>query len=182
MEPPGSIGSWSDARPWTPGIVLGLAVSVLAIEPAPLLPAARAYAALCERYPVLALATQHAPALPLALILSLAGCAFVAGGRPGGACGCVSRRACRRAAGGDCSRADSGGGRGTDANRGPDRATQRRARAARGSDLDGGGQPWVGRRGDPGDTRSGRGGGAGAHGLPALLLSASRGGDGRHPS
>lgn len=83
MRLPGLLGSWSDVRPWTPGIAIGLAVSLMAIAPAPLLPVARAFAALCERYPVLALATQHAPALPLALILSLAGCAVVAGGWSG---------------------------------------------------------------------------------------------------
>ena len=83
MDSPRSFELWSDVRPWTPGIAVGLAISAMAIEPAQLLSVARAYAALCERYPVLALVTQQAPALPLALLLSLAGCALFAGGRFG---------------------------------------------------------------------------------------------------
>jgi Zn-dependent protease with chaperone function len=78
-----SFGPWSDVRPWAPVFVIGLAVSVVAMQPAPLLPVARAYAALCERFPFLALVTHDVPPLPLALLLSLAGCAFLAGGWSG---------------------------------------------------------------------------------------------------
>lgn len=66
--------------PWARALVTGAAVAMVAIEPAPLLPVARAYAALCERFPVLALMTNQAPLLPLALLFSLVGCALVAGG------------------------------------------------------------------------------------------------------
>lgn len=79
----GSVGPWSHAWPWVQGLVVGLAVTLVAIEPAPLLPIARAYAALCARYPILALVANHAPPLPLALLLSLAGCALLAGGWTG---------------------------------------------------------------------------------------------------
>ncbi len=70
---------WPHAWPWVQVVVVGLAVALVAIEPAPLLPVARAVGALCERYPVLALVANHAPPLSLALLLSLAGCALLAG-------------------------------------------------------------------------------------------------------
>lgn len=58
-------------QPWLPAVVIGLLITVVVAEPAPLVPIARAYAALCERYPILAVVTNHTPPLPLALILSL---------------------------------------------------------------------------------------------------------------
>lgn len=75
----GSAGDWLHVRPWSPVMLVWLAVALVAVEPATLLPIARAYAALCVRYPTLTLVTNHAPALPLALFLSLAGMAFLAG-------------------------------------------------------------------------------------------------------
>lgn len=65
---------------WARTLVTGAAVATLAIQPAPLLPIARAYAALCERYPALGWLTNHAPPLPVALLFSLVFCALLAGG------------------------------------------------------------------------------------------------------
>ena len=67
-------------RPWWPAVAMGAAIALAAFEPAPLRPIARAYEDLCARYPILALATQHMPALPLALLIALAGCALLVGG------------------------------------------------------------------------------------------------------
>lgn len=72
-------GVWRQMRSWWPVLLVGLAVILVAIEPAPLLPIARAYAALCARYPTLALLAKHAAPLPLALFLSLSGMALLAG-------------------------------------------------------------------------------------------------------
>ena len=70
----------AESHPWWPAVATGAVIAASAIEPAPLLPIARAYEALCARYPILALVTQHAPPLPLALLIGLAGCALLAGG------------------------------------------------------------------------------------------------------
>lgn len=67
-------------HPWWPVVVMGVAVALTAIAPAPLLPIARAYVALCEQYPVLAAVTPYAPPLPLALLIGLAACALLVGG------------------------------------------------------------------------------------------------------
>lgn len=72
-------------RPWLPTLLVGSLVVLVTARPALLLPVARAYAALCERFPVLALLTNHAPPLPAALLLALATLAFLAGGWAGGA-------------------------------------------------------------------------------------------------
>ena len=67
------------ARGWATALAIGLAIAPLAADPTPLLPIARGYRALCERYPSLTLLTLHAPPLPLALLLILAGLAVLAG-------------------------------------------------------------------------------------------------------
>lgn len=67
-------------HPWWPVVAMGAVIALAAIEPAPLLPIARAYEALCARYPILALVTAHTPPLPLALLIGLAGCALLVGG------------------------------------------------------------------------------------------------------
>lgn len=54
-------------------------VASLAAFPAPLVPLARGYQDLCERVPVLTLVTGHLRPVPVALLLSLAGAAFIAG-------------------------------------------------------------------------------------------------------
>lgn len=60
---------------------LATALSALAVTIAPelLVPPARLYRALCERHPVLATVTFHAPPLPLALLILLAGVALAIG-------------------------------------------------------------------------------------------------------
>ena len=79
----GARAPWTRLRPWLPALAVGSTVVLLAATPAPLLPIARGYAALCERYPTLALVTNHAPPLPLALLLGLAALSLLAGGRAG---------------------------------------------------------------------------------------------------
>ena len=71
---------WFHLRPWLPSVVVGVLILEIAARPAPLVPIARAYAALCERYPILSLVTNHTPPIPLALLLSLAALALVTGG------------------------------------------------------------------------------------------------------
>lgn len=75
------IRSWpSRPRPWRPALSVALMVALVAVVPALLVPVAHGYAALCERYPIFALLTNHTPPLPLALILSLGFLALVNGG------------------------------------------------------------------------------------------------------
>lgn len=73
------LASWRCHRTLAPAVVIGLAVALLAIYPAPLLPLARIYRALCEQYPLLALLTFHAPPVFLALLLSFAGLGIFVG-------------------------------------------------------------------------------------------------------
>lgn len=75
--------SLAESRSWLPALAVGGLVAIVAAVPDPLVPLARSYAALCERYPILAQATNHTPPLPLALLLSLAALILVAGGGSG---------------------------------------------------------------------------------------------------
>lgn len=54
-------------------------IGLLAAAPAPLLPLATEYRNLCDRFPVLALLTNHLPPLPMALLLSLLAVGLVNG-------------------------------------------------------------------------------------------------------
>jgi Zn-dependent protease with chaperone function len=72
-------------RSWIPGLVTAMTVVLLAIRPAPLVPAARVYRDVCAQYPMLALLTRHLPPLPSALGLGLAALALLSGGTAGGA-------------------------------------------------------------------------------------------------
>jgi len=54
-------------------LAVGLVIALLMVNPAPLLPIARAYRELCEQYPPLALLTFHASPVLLAFLLGLAG-------------------------------------------------------------------------------------------------------------
>jgi Zn-dependent protease with chaperone function len=74
---------WRHRGPWLPPLAVGTAVALVMVMPPALVPVAQAYAALCARYPVLALLTNHAPALPVALLLSLAALALLVGGWTG---------------------------------------------------------------------------------------------------
>lgn len=76
-------GASPDSHPWMHLLFAGLAMSLIAIDPAPLVPIARVYAALCERYPLLALVSNHAPPLPLALLFILIGASLLVGGWSG---------------------------------------------------------------------------------------------------
>jgi Zn-dependent protease with chaperone function len=70
---------WQRNRSWIAALVTGLLIVLLTVNPTPLFPLARGYGALCDQYPPLALLTLHAPPLPLALLLSLAGVALFTG-------------------------------------------------------------------------------------------------------
>ena len=74
---------WQRNRPWVAALATGLLVALVTGKPTLLLPLARAYRALCDHYPPLALMTFHAPPLPLALLLSLAGVSLFVGGWAG---------------------------------------------------------------------------------------------------
>ena len=77
------LARWRHAGAVSPAVAVGMVMVLLAAYPAPLLPLARAYQAVCERYPFLSLLTFHAPAAPVALLLSLAGFGIVAGAGAG---------------------------------------------------------------------------------------------------
>ncbi|MDP9356606.1 MAG: M56 family metallopeptidase, partial [Chloroflexota bacterium] len=64
------------AWPWTVSVATGVAVLLLAVVPALLVPVARGYRAVCAAYPPLAQLTNHMPPLPLALLLILAALAL----------------------------------------------------------------------------------------------------------
>lgn len=83
MRPGRFAGRWARSRPWIAPVVTGLAAGSVTVVPGPLLPIARAYRDLCERYQVLALLTHHVPPFPLALLLILAGLGLLNGGRAG---------------------------------------------------------------------------------------------------
>ncbi len=74
---------WSRHVSWAPSVATALAVALLAVFPAPLIPVAHAYYDLCARYPVLAILTRHLPSLPLALLVSLGALALGGGGAAG---------------------------------------------------------------------------------------------------
>lgn len=74
---------WCQRGPWLPPLAVGTAVVLVMAMPPALVPVAEVYAAPCARYPILALLTNHAPALPVALLLSLAALALLAGGWTG---------------------------------------------------------------------------------------------------
>jgi Zn-dependent protease with chaperone function len=75
--------SWLRWRPWLPYLTASTAVLLVAAVPATLVPVARAFAALCARYPILALLTNHARPLPIALLVSLGFLALLIGGGAG---------------------------------------------------------------------------------------------------
>lgn len=72
---------WPGDRSWVPASAVGLTAVLLAVVPGPLLPLARGFAALCDRYPALAVLTRHVPPLPRALLLVLAALGLLNGGR-----------------------------------------------------------------------------------------------------
>lgn len=72
-------GGWHRHLALVPAIAVGMAIALLAAYPAPLLPLARAYQALCERYPILTQLTFHAPPTLLVLLGGLVGLGIVAG-------------------------------------------------------------------------------------------------------
>lgn len=79
-----SVFRWRPAYPsWIPALGVMTAVVLLATTPTPLVPVARRFRDLCERYPVLTLLTGHLPPLPVALLLSLAALAVANGGAAG---------------------------------------------------------------------------------------------------
>jgi len=80
------LAPWQHNHELAPALAVGLGIALLMVKPAPLLPVARAYRALCERYPPLTLLTFHAPPLPLVLLLTLIGIALVTGTWAGLAC------------------------------------------------------------------------------------------------
>ncbi len=69
--------------PWVLTAGTATVVGLLAADPALLVPVARGYQALCERYPPLARLTVHLPPLPVALLLLLMVLALVTGGATG---------------------------------------------------------------------------------------------------
>jgi len=73
------LARWQRGRAWVASLVTGLLAALVAVDPAPLLPLARAYQRLCDQFPPLALLTFHAPPLPLALLVILGGSALFAG-------------------------------------------------------------------------------------------------------
>ena len=70
----------SRLRPWLPAIAVVVTVALVTAVPRLLIPAARGFVALCERYPALTLVTIHMSPLPLALLLSLGILVLVIGG------------------------------------------------------------------------------------------------------
>ncbi len=74
---------WDRHHTLAPAVAIGVIVALLAVYPAPLLPLAHAYQALCEQYPVLTLLTFHAPPAPLALLMNHAGLGLLVGGWAG---------------------------------------------------------------------------------------------------
>ncbi len=82
---PATWSAWrSPDRTWMAAVATAAAVGLLAVVPTPLVPLARSYRDLCDRYPVIALLTNHLPALPGALLLTLAAAALINGGAMGG--------------------------------------------------------------------------------------------------
>lgn len=77
------LASWHGHRTLAPAVAIGVAIALLAVYPAPLLPLARAYQALCEQYPILARLTFRAPPAPLVLLMSLASLGAFVGGWAG---------------------------------------------------------------------------------------------------
>lgn len=70
---------WDEHHQMVPAAVVALGTVLLAAYPVPLLPLARAYESICQRYPVLSLLAFHPPAAPLALLISLAGLGLAVG-------------------------------------------------------------------------------------------------------
>lgn len=70
-------------RSWFIALATVIIVGLLAAFPAPLIPLARVYRDLCDRYPVLAVLTNHLPPLPVALLLGLTAVALINGGAVG---------------------------------------------------------------------------------------------------
>src|SRR4051794_12985624 len=65
--------AWSTRHQAPSGALLWLGVALLALFPAPLVPVARLYHALCVPFPALAILGRLAPPLPLGLLLLLLG-------------------------------------------------------------------------------------------------------------
>lgn len=68
---------------WMGPLMTGATVAILAADPAPLVPLATGYRNLCDRFPALALVTNHLPPLPMALLSSLVAVALLMGGTVG---------------------------------------------------------------------------------------------------
>lgn len=70
-------------RVWAPPSTALVSMAALTLTPAPLLPIARMYQDLCDRYPVLAILTNHLPPLPVAFLIAVITFALVSGGAAG---------------------------------------------------------------------------------------------------
>lgn len=78
----GWLTAWRDRTiPWPASALTAAWVGLVAVEPAPLLPLADAYRAFCEEHPILALLTNHASPVVMALLVSLVAVAALNGGR-----------------------------------------------------------------------------------------------------
>ena len=70
----------SQLQPWPPALTVVVAIALVAAVPPVLIPAARGFVALCERYPALTRLTFHMAPLPLTLLLSLGVLALLSSG------------------------------------------------------------------------------------------------------
>lgn len=78
MKAPRSFNSSWRASPWLTVALMVGSTALPVLKPALLTPIAGGYQAVCERFPLLALMTFHAPTLPAALVLALVGLALSA--------------------------------------------------------------------------------------------------------
>jgi hypothetical protein len=78
MKAPRSFNSSWRASPWFTVALVAGTTALPVLKPALLTPIAGGYQAVCERFPLLALMTLHAPALSVALMLALVGLALSA--------------------------------------------------------------------------------------------------------
>lgn len=85
-----------DGTPWAIGAFACAAVGLVALHPAPLLPLARAFRDLCQRYPLLALGTAHLQPASVALLFILGGSAAVSAAAVAGITCLGARRVTRR--------------------------------------------------------------------------------------
>lgn len=70
-------------RMWAPPSLALVSMAALTHTPAPLLPIARTFRDLCDRYPVLTMLTNHLPPLPVAFLIAVMAFALASGGAAG---------------------------------------------------------------------------------------------------